>query len=452
MAHHYDDEVIFQYVEGTSEIGHEIEAHATSCGECAGEIGEHREMIEALRFADVWESQPEPAVESPRPSRLADMLSLNTRLAREEADAATVCNDVLSGPSAWWSTRLRKALVPRNAGLVRQLLGRVRPLIERTPADALQVTTMATEIANDLSVADYPSDFVVTLRAQALRDHAYALSTVGRYPQALVAADKAEALLRQTPIPDYELARLQLVRSLIYPNLDRVEDAIRASGNAAEIFLRFGDRKRAADARIAQGANLYQSHKIREALEAWTAVERDASLSGDFARVCLMQNIGLCHRDLGNLEQAVQYLSRAAEEFDMLGVETNRAKSRWALATTFLAAGRHNDAIPALRNSWRELESLGLDADGALAALELAEALLMTGQPDGVPAICRALLDRFTRNGMTSRAITALAFLRETVAIGQATPAHVRHVHEFLRELPAELPRLFAPPPPGLED
>jgi tetratricopeptide (TPR) repeat protein len=451
MAHHYDDEVIFQYVEGTSEIGQEIEAHAASCGECAGEIGEHREMIEAFRFAEVWEGSPEPVAEVPRPSRLAEAVSLNARLAREETAAEAACDEVLSGPSAWWSTRLRKAGAARTAGLVRQLLGRVRPLIERTPADALQVTTMATEIANDLSVADYPSDFVVTLRAQALRDHAYALSTVGRYPQALGAVDRAEALLRQTPIPDYELARLYLVRSLIYPHLDRVDEAIVSAGQAAEIFVRFGDRKRAAEARIFQGTNLYQSHKIREALEVWQSVERDSSLS-DFARVCLVQNIGLCHRDLGQLDAAVQYLSRAAEEFDMLGVETNRAKSRWALATTFLSAGRHQDAIPALRSSWRELESLGLDADGALAALELAEALLITGQPDGVPAICRALLDRFTRNGMTSRAITALAFLRETVAIGQATPAHVRHVHEFLRELPAELPRLFAPSPVGLED
>jgi hypothetical protein len=50
---------------------------------------------------------------------------------------------------------------------------------------------------------------------------------------------------------------------------------------------------------------------------------------------------------------------------------------------------------------------------------------------------------------MTSRAITALSFLREAVALGQANPSLVRHVHDFLRELPAERPRLYAPPPPG---
>jgi hypothetical protein len=88
-------------------------------------------------------------------------------------------------------------------------------------------------------------------------------------------------------------------------------------------------------------------------------------------------------------------------------------------------------------------------ADAALAALDLAEALLIIGNTTEVPSICRTLLDRFTRAGMTSSAVTALAFLRETVAIGQVTPSHVRHVHDFLRELPGRPAHLFAPPPVG---
>ena len=82
-------------------------------------------------------------------------------------------------------------------------------------------------------------------------------------------------------------------------------------------------------------------------------------------------------------------------------------------------------------------------------ALELAEALLATDQTEEVPAICRDVIAQFTRAGMASRAITALSFLREAVAIGQASTSIVRHVHAFLRELPSEQPRLFAAPPAG---
>jgi hypothetical protein len=37
---------------------------------------------------------------------------------------------------------------------------------------------------------------------------------------------------------------------------------------------------------------------------------------------------------------------------------------------------------------------------------------------------------------MTSRAITALSFLREAVAVGKAPPDLVQTIHAFLRALP----------------
>jgi hypothetical protein len=95
------------------------------------------------------------------------------------------------------------------------------------------------------------------------------------------------------------------------------------------------------------------------------------------------------------------------------------------------------------------MESLGLESSAALAALQLAETLLIVKRHDEVPHICRALLDRFTRAGMNERALTALAFLRETVASGHVTPLHVRHVHDFLRDVPDDRERLVAPPPTG---
>jgi hypothetical protein len=45
------------------------------------------------------------------------------------------------------------------------------------------------------------------------------------------------------------------------------------------------------------------------------------------------------------------------------------------------------------------------------------------------------LIERFTRAGITGAAMTALAYLRETVATGHASPASVRMVHDFLRDM-----------------
>jgi hypothetical protein len=135
----------------------------------------------------------------------------------------------------------------------------------------------------------------------------------------------------------------------------------------------------------------------------------------------------------------------------MLGIETERTRSRWLLGHALAACGRYHDAVPILRQTWREFEQLDVIGDAGLVALELAEMLLVLGQHDEVPSICREVIGQFTRAGMASRALTALSFLREAIAVGQATPSLVQHVSNFLRQLPAEQPRLFAPAPAGLE-
>jgi hypothetical protein len=123
-------------------------------------------------------------------------------------------------------------------------------------------------------------------------------------------------------------------------------------------------------------------------------------------------------------------------------------RTRWSLGATLVAAGQFHEALPVLRLTWKEFDEMAMETDAALVGLEVAEVLLIVEQPDEVPAICRTLLDRFTSNNMTSRAITALSFLREAVALGKATPSLVRHVHDFLRDIPEHPSSRPIPPPP----
>ena len=111
-------------------------------------------------------------------------------------------------------------------------------------------------------------------------------------------------------------------------------------------------------------------------------------------------------------------------------------------------AGRYNDAIVVLEEAFEELEALGMGSDAALVALIRVEALYAAGRPNEVPAVCRMLIDRFTRAGIQGAAMTALAFLRETVATGHATVESVRHVHDFIGHLNlVQSPPKLAPPP-----
>lgn len=441
---HYDDESLFQYVEGTSPIASEIESHVSSCRECASEVGEHRDLIATLSDKDVWDSNPAPA---PR-QFVGNVVAFAERIQREDAEAVAVCDEVLTGPAAWWPQRLRKVKGGYGAGVVKQLLVRMFQTVESSPINALQMTSMAIGIANALDVSDYPCDYVVKLRAQALREHAQVLSLMGRYPEALEFVDRARRLFLQTPLPEYDLARIAIVKSAILQHVDRTAEAAALAREAGDTFLRFGDRVRHVNARITEGSVMFNAGNVERALEIWKSVENDPGLN-EVSAVRTAHNIALCLVDLGRPAAAIEYLLRCVTDFEMLGMETERTRSRWILTRALVVAGKSEDAIPALRQTWREFAQLDLIADAGLVALELAEVLLATGRPDEVPAICREVIAQFTQSGMASRAITALSFLREAVALGQASTSLVRHVHAFLRELPAEQPRLFAPPPSG---
>lgn len=441
---HYDDEALFQFAEGTSPIAIEIESHVASCDRCSSEVGSHREIVEALQTEEVWKD-PAPA---PR-EFVVDVIDFAERAKAEDARAAAACDEILSGPAAWWPQRMRQAEGVYTAGMVRQLLERMRQLLHSSPANALQVTALAIDIANALSVTEYPCDYVVKLRAQAYRDHAYVLSFMGRFPEALEMAEKSKRLFDQVPLPEYDLARLAQVKATILRCIDRVDEAVALARHAAETFLRFGDSTRYANARIIEGEMVYETGNTRAALEIWESVIDDPAL-GSVERIAVLHNIGMCYRDLGMLDKAVEHLARCADEYEMLGIDAHRTRARANLGETLVRAGRYADAVPVLRQTWQEFERLDMVADAGLAALELAEALLLAGEDSSeVASICRNIVARFTRAGMTSRAITALSFLREAIAIGQANPGLVRHVHDFLRELPAERPRLFAPSPGG---
>jgi len=443
---HYDDEALFQYVEGTSPIAGEIESHVSSCDTCSAEIGEQREMISTLASGETWEHTPPP----PR-QFVVNVTAFAERARTEEHLAASLCDDILTGPPAWWPQRLRKAEGAFTAGMVKVLLDRVGDVLETAPANALQVTALTIDVANALDVLEYPCDYVVKLRAQAFRDHAYVLSFLGRFPEALEFAEHAKRLFDQVPLPEFDLARLALVKATILRNVERAPEAIALAREAAQVFERFGDRTRYLNARVTEAGMVYNNGAFEDALSLFRSLENERDVD-TVTRVRILHNIGTCCVELNEPEAAIEYLQRASLEFEVLAMETERTRSRWMLGRALVAAGKTREAVPILRQTWREFEAFDMTADAALVALNLSEALLVLGESSEVPAICREIVARFNRAGMTSRAMTALSFLREAIALGEATPSLIRHVYAFLRKLPVERPRLHPPSPSGSLD
>lgn len=379
------------------------------------------------------------------PEWIAKKIAFYARLEDEDRAGAALCASALTGPSAWWGTRLRQEKDHRTAGVVRELLVRFRDLVYRTPADALVLTAMASEIAALIGVNEYPFDYVVTLRGQALRDHAFILLLLGRFGEASAVAKRAEGLFRQAPVPHLELAKLDLVRSNIACSLGEHEEAIALARRAAKTFETFGDRTSRLKARDYEAAILFERRDYAGALAVWRSTETESHLLDRAQRASLLNNLGICLTETGEPVEAIRYLLRAGDHYAKLGLTAALAKTRHSLGVARLAAGQYKKAMALLRETWHELEALGMQSDAALSALRLCEALLVIGRVPEVAEICRTLIDRFTRLQMPQGTMIALAFLREALASGLATPAHARHVHDFLSLTQTETQARYVP-------
>ncbi|HEX6087866.1 MAG TPA: hypothetical protein VF266_25260 [Thermoanaerobaculia bacterium] len=411
---HYDTETLFAFLEGMTPIDAGIELHVASCEACAEELRGQRAMLARLREPRMWAAAPVRVSEAAR-----DAAAFAERAAAEEEEASRLCAEVLTGPAAWWPQRLRNTDGAATAGMVRQLLLRMRSLVERSPKDALQVTGMAHALAEELEPDAYPPHSVESLRAQALRDHAYVLAFLSRYAEAQEYADHAERLFALVPASDCERARLALVRAAILRGTRRPLEAVRYARDAAETFLAFGERSRYAIARMVEGDALYNSGAVDRALETWSALVDDPWVDR-LGAVRLAHNVALCHVDLGMPERAIEVLHDCIAEFESRGMRTEGARSRGVLGRAMIAAGRPADAVPLLRQTMREFTELALVTDFGLAALELAEALLALDRVEEVPAVCREVIARFTAAGLATHATTALSYLREAeVAVGE---------------------------------
>jgi tetratricopeptide (TPR) repeat protein len=320
-----------------------------------------------------------------------------------------------------------------TAGMVETLIHRSEEVYCTSPLDALVLAEMAVEIAEGISIVAYPYDHVVKVRGCALREKAYLLSYLGKLPEANKAAQLSDRYLQQIPVPPPEVARLDLVRSNIAREQQNYDEAVAFARRAAESFLWFGDRTGWLKAQDYDACARLSAGDYRQALDIWRAVEPYVREMTPEHRAARLHNMGRCATEGGEFDEAAQAYAGAAEVFAAVGNVVNGVKCRCSAGYSFLCAGKPAQAIPLLESARAEFETLGMEIDAALAALQLIEALMLAGTTAEVPAICRRLIERFTRAGIQGSAMTALAFLRETVASGHATPALVKHVHGFIQ-------------------
>lgn len=445
VERHYDEEALISLMEA----GRDTEdGHLPSCTVCAEKLESFRMIADALHDRDVWDTRTINT--EPVPATIATLRSFADRMSSEDRAAAAILPELLAGPRETWMPRLREHPEWRTAGVVRALIEATVPVQMTMPPDALEMSALSTEIADHLDPASFPTDTVPRLRGLAWRDRTYALYYVGRYADALAAADRADANFGACTINEYDLARVAMTRALALRVMENIPAAMSAAKLSRNAFEQFGDLTRIVSAGLAETHLLYSQGEFEKALDVLQSLERRVAGTSDaetHARV--LSNVAYCLWSLGRLDDALRHYELATTLFEDLGVQTEVVRMRWSVAALLAGAGRFDEAMSRFELLKREFDDLGMTSEATLVRLDIVELMLARGEYAGVEAICLAAMRSLEMAGLaySGRALTALSYIREAAQHRTVTPVHVRHVREYLKRLPHDGELLFAPPP-----
>ncbi|MEA2166035.1 MAG: hypothetical protein QOK37_4162 [Thermoanaerobaculia bacterium] len=415
IEQHYDEEVLASFlsepVDATAR-----DKHLHACPMCRQTLESIRGTAALLKSRTVWDRQRLSSY--PRPDTLAFLRKVQTTMAEEDAAASINAASLLAGPRESWAARLDEHPEWRTAGLVRRLIAATDRAIDLMPPDALEITRLACDVAGHLPA----SDVATRLQGNAWYERGYALFYTGAFHEALEALDRAESHFSVLAIAAHEMGRLNLVRAMVYRALDRVEVGLPFVMTAATIFREYGDTERCFAAKVVVGNNLYSSRRFREALIVHLEIANSRNVSPRW-QASALHSAAMCHRELGEMDSAIDCFVKAIAAFEGAGMMSFRAKARWTLACIFAAQQQFDAALAMFVQLREEFEELGMPRDVALVSLDIAELLLATEKNEGVVNACRRAIEYFEKSHLTDSqaALTAVTYLCEAALAGTAT-------------------------------
>jgi len=448
VSAHYDEMALQDYLDDPDAFPDRLalERHVAACASCNSALEELRTFDVTLTADATWEI-PEGAAEAEPPQAIRLLAEL---LASEDGEAEDMVRPLLGSPAAFRRANIAANSAMHTAGVVRRLCQESRELRERQPMHALVVTDAAIAIVDQLSIVRYPAALLDELRGDAWYERANVLRYLGRYPEALDALDISARAFARSPVPAYSGAIVDYLRSVLFVEMGRLDEAQRLARKSARIFRQFGENERYLHGKIVEASVLFHQSRFRESRELFVSLIESAKEVGKPETLArLFANVANCEVRLGEFDSAESYFARALSLYEAVGLETGKIRTRWNLGTLRIAAGDVEEGLVRLREARREFEHIGAHTDAALVTLEIVEALLSTGERrDAREAadLCSGLAESFAAVGMTGNALTALAFLRQAFETGQATPDLVRHIRQYIETRPDQGGQPFIPP------
>ena len=327
-----------------------------------------------------------------------------------------------------------------GAGLL-GLRARARYQRAQVAAERGELDAALTLIAQARSCWVACDDPVAAMRTDLGRMHV--LDDLGRHQEAIEVGERliAEVDRLDDGVRAGELSRVvraHAVKNLgvAYGLVGRHADALSAYARAESDYLALGMAQETALTLANRGVEMLALGRPGEALEAFRRAV--ALFEADDDKVFVAQCQGdaaQAHRQLGEVGEALRLLEQARHTLDVLGVATEAARLRLALAETYLAVGLWVEARDAAQLAISATAASGLVHDEAMAQFLLALAELALGRSqvalDGLERAAR-LFDRVDDRQYAAR--VALARGEAAARLGRTAEAE-RDLDDAARRL-----------------
>lgn len=256
----------------------------------------------------------------------------------------------------------------RRAGAVQQLIEASRTKMRVNPRAALALAESAVTAAASLGDKE--------VAARSFRAKGNTLYNIGDNQAALEYHQKALAIFRQSGNVEEEARTLN---ALIQPQilLGHYDEALKAAGEARQIFRSIGDERRLGYVELNVGNVYHRQDRFEEALACYERAynmlvpHRDAE-----GLAAALYNMSVALITLNNFPRALNSYKRAREVFVRSGMTLLVTQSDYNIAYLYYLRGEYGRAIDMLRAARVESEKNGDAHILALCYLDLSEIYL----------------------------------------------------------------------------
>jgi tetratricopeptide (TPR) repeat protein len=421
---HYEDYELLAYDERDGEMI-DLDAadrHIAVCEECAERRRRLRVFQAFLRDRSVHDHARRSGIDF----HDGDDLARNeSERRRDEEEAAAVILALRQFPIAKWSAWLSERQA-NTRGMVHALLSESRRHLNDRPAAALRIIDIAENAANaQVNVFDRAE-----CRGNVELQRANALRHMGKYDEALRAADSANELLAELPAPTYDLAFATWAKANVLFSMTRFTEALLLARDAEATFAIFGDTANAQRARVLVASVLCEEGELETATTMYHELRVAFERAGDREMVArVTANLADCAVRTDDFAQARLLGRQATHLYTDLGRPSEATRVRWSLGHALLRKGELESAMTELLAVARDYERRGMLASMGEVFLDLVEVYLRRDEWEQAEALA-AKAAAFLGSAPVHLA-QAYAYLRDAVASRTATLELIESVRAF---------------------